>query len=155
VNYQIRAATLADADVLVRHRTGMFKDMGVPAAACEEYAPQFREWLHEMMPSGVYRGWLLESREGAVIAGGGLTILPWPPGPRSHGGRLGFVYNVYTEPDHRRQGHARRIMEAIHAWCREQGILSIGLNASQFGQGLYESMGYRVLDNPMMFLTLE
>jgi GNAT superfamily N-acetyltransferase len=154
VNYHVRLATLADADILVRQRLGMFSDMGVPAETSREYGPQFRAWLNDMMPAGVYRGWLVESQAGTVVAGGGLTVLPWPPGPRSHRGRLAFVNNVYTEPEFRRQGHARRIMETIHAWCRHEGISSIGLNASQFGQGLYESMGYQVTDSPMMFLTL-
>ena len=46
------------------------------------------------------------------------------------GDRIAVVYNVYTEPAHRRQGLARRIMDAIHAWCRDQGIASVALNAS-------------------------
>ena len=49
---------------------------------------------------------------------------------RATGHRLAFVYNVYTEPAHRRRGLARLIMDAIHAWCREEGIGSMALNAS-------------------------
>ena len=46
-------------------------------------------------------------------------------------------------------------MEALHAYCRENRIGSVALNASVFGQPLYQSMGYRVTTSPMMFLTLE
>ena len=155
MNYHVREATVADADVLVRHRLGMFSDMGVPDDPSRPYGPQFRAWLHTVMPAGLYRGWLLESEMGEVIAGGAVTIVPWPPGPHHVGGRVAFVYNVYTEPEHRKQGHARTVMLAIHAWCRETGIASLALNASQFGRSLYESMGYRVTDSPMMFLRLE
>lgn len=97
----------------------MFSDMGVQVS--ESVGPAFRDWLADMMPSGTYRAWLTETETNEVAAGGGLTILPWPPGPRYPTGRLGFVYNVYTEPAHRRRGHARLIMHAIHAWCREAG----------------------------------
>jgi hypothetical protein len=45
-------------------------------------------------------------------------------------------------------------LEVIHDWCRKAGISSVALNASEFGQPLYESMGYQVTDSPMMFLTL-
>ena len=107
------------------------------------------------MPAGTYRAWVIETEPGEVVAGGGITILPWPPGPRYGGGRLAFVYNVYTEPAHRHRGHARMIMHAIHSWCREAGITSLALNASRFAQPLYESMGYFVAPSPMMFLGLE
>jgi GNAT superfamily N-acetyltransferase len=80
-------------------------------------------------------------------------VLPWPPGPRNPGDRLAFVYNVYTEPAHRGRGAARQIMQTIQAWCVGRGIGSIALNASRFGRPLYESMGYQVSPNPMMFLN--
>jgi GNAT superfamily N-acetyltransferase len=153
-------------DVLVHHRVGMFTDMGVPmdVAALET---AFRAWLSAMMPLATYRAWLVETHldqgdaaQGAggvspvVVAGGGITILPWPPGPRYMGDRLAFVYNVYTEPDHRRRGLARLIMETIHGWCRETGVASVALNASRDGQPLYESMGYAESPSPMMFLPM-
>ena len=50
--------------------------------------------------------------------------------------------------------HARLIMETMHAWCREEGIGSVALNASQDGRPLYETMGYTVSPNPMMFLPI-
>lgn len=153
VEYRIRPATLADADALVRHRIGMFTDMGVPldAAVLE---PAFRAWLAETMPSGTYRAWLVEAGTGEVVGGGGITILPWPPGPQYAGDRLAFVYNVYTEPAHRRRGLARLIMDTIHAWCRDAGIASVALNASRDGLPLYESMGYVASPAPMMFLPM-
>ena len=152
-DYRVRVATLDDLDALVHHRIAMFQDMGVPLdPAAVDTA--FRPWLREMMPKGVYRAWVVESGS-RVISGGGVTILPWPPGPRYFSGRLAFVYNVYTEPEHRRRGLGRRVMEAIHAWCREERIGSLALNASRFGQPMYESLGYAVTPSPMMFFALE
>ena len=79
-----------------------------------------------MMPAGTYRAGSWKPTTGEIVAGGGITILPWPPGPRYRGDRLAFVYNVYTEPAHRRRGLARMVMEAIHAWCRDAGIYVAG-----------------------------
>ena len=151
--YRIRPATLDDVDALVHHRTGMFTDMGVTFDAIAVEGA-FRPWLAEAMPAGIYRAWVVED-DASIVAGGGITILPWPPGPRSLGTRMAFVYNVYTEPLHRRRGVARMIMDAIHTWCRDEGINAIALNASNDGQPLYESMGYSVTQSPMMFLSLE
>ena len=153
VLYRVRPATLADADVLVRHRVAMFTDMGLTFDA-RELSDAFRVWLEGVMPAGTYRAWLADSADGGVAGGGGITIIPWPPGPRYAGDRLAFVYNVYTEPAHRRRGLARLIMETIHAWCRDEGIGSMALNASHDGKPLYEAMGYAESASPMMFLPI-
>jgi GNAT superfamily N-acetyltransferase len=161
-NYTVRRASLADADVLVHQRVRMFEDMGAmsgPDVDATAVAADFRAWLSETMPSGQYVAWVVEhasATAGArIVAGGGATIIPWPPGPRYPGRQLAFVYNVYTEPAHRGQGLARRVMDAIHAYCRAARIRSVALNASAYGQPLYESMGYRVTSSPMMFLSLD
>jgi GNAT superfamily N-acetyltransferase len=151
--YHLRPATIDDADVLVHHRIAMFTDMGLNFDVPRLEAT-FRAWLNELMPAASYRAWLVEGAAGAVVAGGGITVLPWPPGPGYAGDRLAFVYNVYVEAPHRRRGLARLIMDAIHAWCREAGISSVALNASRDGLALYQSMGYVESPNPMMFLSL-
>jgi len=151
--YRLRPATLDDVDALVHHRLAMFTEMGI-AVDEATLAPAFREWLARLMPEGTYRAWLAETETGTVVAGAGMTIIPWPPGPRYLGDRLGFVYNVYTEPAHRGRGLARRAMEGMHTWCRSAGIASLALNASTAGEPLYTSMGYVVAASPMMFLAL-
>jgi GNAT superfamily N-acetyltransferase len=156
--YRVRAATLDDLDVLVRHRVAMFRDMGV-ALDASDLERAFMGWLRRTMPEGTYLAWVVEHVEGAdtagtVVAGGGATILPWPPGPRYPGDTLAFVYNVYTEPSHRRQGLARLIMDAIHAWCRAHGVTSLALNSSRDGLALYEQLGYVQSPSPMMFFSL-
>jgi GNAT superfamily N-acetyltransferase len=152
--YHIRPATLDDADALVHHRLGMFSDMGLSVEG-DAIDRAFRRWLAEMMPPGTYRGWVAQVNGGGIVAGGGITILPWPPGQLSMTGRMAFAYNVYTEPAHRSRGLGRLIMEAIHGWCRQNGIDAVGLNASTKGLPLYQSMGYHATASPMMFLALK
>jgi GNAT superfamily N-acetyltransferase len=156
-DYRVRQATLDDIDALARHRIGMFTDMGV-ALDAPLIDRMFRAWLREMMPSGEYCGWVCESGPAEnvenieIVAGGGITLLKWPPGPspiRSE--RIAFVYNVYTEPPHRKQGLARRLMEAIHDWCAQQGVAAVALNAAPAARHLYESMGYVEAPSPMMW----
>ena len=151
--YRVREATDRDADVLVRHRIGMFTDMGL-ALDAPALDAAFRVWLVEHMAAGTYRAWLVEAEDRSVAAGGGISILPWPPGPSYMGNAIAMVYNVYTEPAHRRRGLARLIMETIHTWAAGHGIASVALNASDHGRPLYESMGYQVTPNPMMFYPL-
>lgn len=150
-DYRIREAQLDDMEVLVRHRLAMFADMGRQFDG-PLIAQMFRDWLRPMMIAGDYRGWLCETTAGEVAGGAGLTLIKWPPGPSPlESDRVAFVYNVYTEPPHRRRGVARRLMDTLHTWCAAHGIGAIALNASSDAKHLYESMGYQVAASPMMW----
>ena len=147
--YNIRPATIADIPHIVRHRELMFRDMNIQALF-EEMAAGMESWLRHAIPSHTYRGWMAVTDGGEVVGGGGLIVIPWPPGPISMDPRCGFIFNVYTDPAHRKHGLARRMVEAMHEWCRSEGIERVVLNASTFGKSLYESMGYVPTNEPML-----
>ena len=153
LTYALRPATLADIPDLVTHRAAMFREMGIPAVF-DDMAIASESWLRHAIPNHTYRAWVAETRTEGVVAGAGLIVIPWPPGPISMDPRCGFIFNVYTVPTHRGHGLARRLMDAIHTWCRDEGIERVVLNASVFGKPLYEQMGYVVSDEPMMRLKL-
>src|ERR1041384_3593620 len=109
--YRLRPATVDDVEALVHHRLAMFAEMGGTLAA-PAVTQLFREWLLKMMPPGEYLAWVCESGAGDIVAGAGITLLKWPPGPSAiTAERIAFVYNVYTEPAHRKRGLARRLMD--------------------------------------------
>lgn len=153
MSYTIRPATIADIPHIVHQREAMFRDMGI-SAEFEAMSAAMQSWLRDAIPAKTYLGWIAESNTGAVAAGGGLIVIAWPPGPMSMDPRCGFIFNVYTNPSHRKQGLARRLMDAIHQWCRGEGIERVVLNASAFGKPLYDTMGYVPTAEPMMRLKL-
>jgi GNAT superfamily N-acetyltransferase len=153
MSYSIRPATVADIPHIVHHREAMFREMGIPAVF-DEMAPAMEAWLGHAIPSKTYQGWVAVADGGEVGAGGGLIVIPWPPGPISLDARCGFIFNVYTEPAHRKRGLARRVMEAIHEYCRAEGVERVVLNASAFGKPLYDAIGYVVTNEPMMRMRL-
>lgn len=143
VGQLIRLATSADAGVVAHHRAAMFHDMGlVPATAVPALEAASRVYLQAALARGDYVGWVVE-HEGRVIAGGGALLrrlLPRPEHPE--GGEEAYLLNVYTEPEHRRHGVARRLMEVILEWCRARQINRVSLHASDDGRPLYESLGF-------------
>lgn len=153
MTYSIRPATIADIPHLIAHREQMFRDMGIPAQF-GAMAEATETWLRTAIPSKTYLGWLAVTDASVVVGGGGLIVIPWPPGPMSMDPRCGFVFNVYTDPAHRKQGLARRLMDTMHDWCRAEGIERVVLNASTFGRPLYEQMGYVATNEPMMRMRL-
>lgn len=151
MSYTLRAATTADIPILVEHREAMFRAMGVEC----DYAAMaihYGKWLDDAMPSGTYWGCVATFGDGPVVASGGVIVVPWSPGPWQLDPRNAWIVNVFTHPEHRRHGLARRLMNALHGWCREQGIERTALNATSVGQPIYESLGYTLAHEPMMRL---
>jgi GNAT superfamily N-acetyltransferase len=92
-----------------------------------------------------------ESRLAACAVGIIDQRLGWGQNPA---GLVGFVFNVVTDPDHRRLGYSRFCMEALLDWFREQRVSVVDLRASPEGEGLYRQLGFARTSDPAMRLDL-
>ena len=151
----IRLATPDDIPLIAFHRRAMFEDMGITdRAPLDTMDARFADWMRGRIERGEYRGWFIIDEKGAVIAGAGLWLqenLPSPRDPSS--ARRGYVMNVYTRPERRRQGYARRLMNAVLDWCRDQNIRTIALHASDAGRALYDSLDFRSTNEMRILLS--
>lgn len=141
--YQIRLANPSDAATIARHRVLMFLEMGVVSNLERDVLlSAIVPWLQKELAEERYVGWLMEDRQ-QIVAGAGIQLRSLPPGPNClQVGRWGHIANVYTEPEHRRRGIARRLMEEILAWCVAQTLDQVTLTASDHGRPLYETLGF-------------
>ena len=151
----IRMATVDDAPIIVHHRHAMFFDMGhTDPTALDAMDASFAPYVARGLRDGSYRGWLAQTSDGRVVAGGGLIVHEWPSRPFSPAQpRRAYILNVYTEPEYRGRGIARHIMTEIVQWCRAQGFWAVTLHASKFGRPLYESMGFEPTNEMRLTLT--
>ncbi|HUJ96046.1 MAG TPA: GNAT family N-acetyltransferase [Terriglobales bacterium] len=139
----IREARTGDVSALLRHRRGMYEAMGyTEAAALEEMALTSENFLERALADGTLRAWLAQSG-GRVVAGAGILISPWPSHPYDQQCRRATILNMYVEPEFRRRGIARRLMQIMIEWCRKEGFVNVQLHASDQGRPLYESLGFR------------
>ncbi len=143
--YLIRHATLEDVPAISSHRRRMFAEIdGENPEMVDARDEVSLRWLREHIEAGTYIGFLMD-HAGQVIGGAGLYLIDWPPDPFSVLiMRRPFVYNVYVEPEFRSKGIARRLMEAIIAYCKAEGYDAVSLHTSEAGRPLYESMGFQI-----------
>jgi GNAT superfamily N-acetyltransferase len=59
---------------------------------------------------------------------------------------------MYTEPEARRRGTAKQLLEVLLDWCRTAGFCAVSLHASPAGRPLYETAGFQPTNE--MKLTL-
>ena len=141
--YRIRPATGDDLEVVLRHRRRMFEHMGFSdGRALDEMIAGSTPLFQRGLTDGTYRGWLIETAGTGVVAGGGIIFLAFHSHPIDPRPQRAWVVNMFTEPEHRRRGLARRLMQAMVEWCRGQGMRCLYLHASDDGRPLYESMGF-------------
>jgi ribosomal protein S18 acetylase RimI-like enzyme len=143
----LRNATPADIPVLTKHRRWMFDDMlkvqkvAYSAADVDGMEPEYQQYLEKHL-GGILRAWVVESA-GRAVASGAMLLYDWPPRPGDSTGRAALLHSVYTDPEYRRRGLARRIVDAMIEECRRMGLRTVSLHASEAGQSLYEAIGFK------------
>jgi GNAT superfamily N-acetyltransferase len=154
--FAIRPGTLDDAETIVSHRRAMFLDMGYPDDdAMEHMLERFRPWLKQKIQAGEYLAWFAITEDGAVAAGLGMWLMDWPPHMLGPGRWRPNILNVYTRPESRRNGLARRLAETAIEWCRANRLTTVILHASDAGRPLYASMGFQPSTEMRMILKLD
>jgi GNAT superfamily N-acetyltransferase len=141
---ETRAATAADVRLIASHRRAMFAAMGgYDEALLDGIRRASEPWVARMIGEGKYVGWIT-SHESRAIASGGLLILDWPPHPFDPSGeKRGYLLNFFVDPEYRRRGLARALVELCLAEARGRSIRVVSLHASSEGRPVYEQLGFR------------
>jgi ribosomal protein S18 acetylase RimI-like enzyme len=131
-----------DLELVCRHREAMFRDAGRDEAVLQTMTAHFREWLRPRLRDRTYFGFAICEQE-QPIAGIGLMLIDWPPHP-SHPAtdKRGYVLNVFVEPEYRRRGLARQLMQLADQAFAARGVEFAILHATEKGRGLYQELGW-------------
>ena len=143
--YTFGRATLRDVSELVRMRIGyLTADFG-------ELDPQQEDDLWRELPAyfELHLDYDLlafvarDEEDGGIVCCAWLLLVTKPPSPRFPHGQTGTLFNVYTVPEHRRKGLARRVMEHLLSSAFELNLDVVELNATEDGYELYRSLGFK------------
>jgi GNAT superfamily N-acetyltransferase len=147
----VRRATADDAEELARLRLAMFDDMGV------DYGPDLLarcvDGFQERLVADDFAAYVVEAGPRLAAAGSGWLTVRLPD-PRTSTWLRGYVASMYTDPAHRRRGHARAVVAALLAWFAAQGAEPVELNATEMGAPLYASFGFVPVTTAWMLPSL-
>jgi GNAT superfamily N-acetyltransferase len=117
----------------------------------DDFLEASRQWANRVVAAGEYIGWFAAPKvqPEKLIAGAGVHLRwvgPHPCRPPKEGsfakGSHAIVLNVFTEPEWRRRGLARLLMEEILRWAGTERLDRLVLHASDEARALYEQMGF-------------
>ncbi|MBN2379570.1 GNAT family N-acetyltransferase [candidate division WOR-3 bacterium] len=137
-------ATKAEIDVLVEFRLRFLAEH----AGCKKLPDEdtLREYLkgyfEKAIPEVAFLAWLAKKND-EVVATSGMVIWQMPPNNSVKTGRQGYILNMYTVPDARRQGICAVLLEKMIDEAKALGLSRVHLHASKMGEGIYRRRGFR------------
>ena len=139
----IRQATEADIPTLVAMRMALFCEVGeLPYPTADSALIQATEsYFTNAFLSGSALSWLAEVDK-QVVAAGTLAMFVRPPYPGNLAGVEGYLLNMYTQQQWRRQGIATALLDTIAAFAIARQLGKVWLHASEQGRPIYERIGF-------------
>ena len=150
---RLRAATPDDADELARLRWEFRVDHGTPVARTfEDFLHEFRGFATEVLVDGSpWRAWVLEGRDRLIACVWFQLVEKVPHPSRGRWERpIGYVTNMYVEPDLRNEGLGARLMEQVLAFAREREVAEIVVWPSPRSVPFYRRAGFDAEEAPLL-----
>lgn len=140
---QWKRAGMDDLDLLASTRVEVLRAANLLEADADmsEVEQQSRAYYGKALPEDTHAAWLVLDG-GRVVGTGGVSFYQVMPTYHNPSGWKAYIMNMYTAPDCRRWGIARRTLELLVEECRQRGVTHISLEATAAGRPLYASFGF-------------
>jgi GNAT superfamily N-acetyltransferase len=145
-------------EALVHLRSLMFSSMGSDVGGQDAaWRVAAADWLHEQLTRPQqFAAFVLEHPADGVVCAALGSCDARAPSPADVSGSHGHVFNICTEPAHRRSGYAQACLGALLTWFHtDTGVRVVHLSATPEGASVYQAAGFREPAFPSMRLQLD
>ena len=146
-----RPADLPDLELLAESRIRAirtYRRLSETTPLPEGLADAIRDYYQWALAEDVHVT-ILALAEDRLVATGGIDFRREMPTYHNPLGMSGHIMNIWTDPDFRGQGIARRILDILTAEAGKRGCLTVSLHATAMGRPLYEKYGFTATDDEM------
>ncbi|PHU39509.1 GNAT family N-acetyltransferase [Pseudobutyrivibrio ruminis] len=106
-----------------------------------DLAPALRDYYDRHMADGTFVSWLAFDGE-KIIGTSGMSFVEKPPYFGCPSGKLGLLSSMYTDPEYRRRGIAKELLDRVVKEARNYGCGTVQITASDMGVKLYAAYGF-------------
>lgn len=137
----VEKADLSNIDELIQLRIDYLTEDygGLTDIQIEKIKNQLPEYFRNHLNKDLFV-YVVKSPE--IISCCFLLVSEKPANPSFIHGKTGTVMNVYTKPDFRRKGTAKKIMKFLVADAEKMELDFIELKSTDDGYNLYKSVGF-------------
>ena len=148
MNY--KKATIDDLDMLVTTRIEVLRaanklDEGVDMSEVER---QSKAYYSKALSDDTHTAYMVFDGD-TFVGAGGVSYFKVMPTYHNPSGEKAYIMNMYTAPDHRRQGIAYKTLDLLVKDAKSRGITAISLEATDMGRPLYEKYGFVKMNDEM------
>jgi GNAT superfamily N-acetyltransferase len=142
-NISIREASV-EGTLICEHFYKMWLDVGIPEEAIEEnWQEIILQFIENARQNLAYQAFIAKMDD-IIVGSVSCQIYAglYPNVIKSNHRKLGYIWGVYVEPMHRRQGIAKQLTNAAIEYLKNIGCTRVILNASPAGKPLYTSLNF-------------
>ncbi len=142
----IREANAGDIQGMVNNRIDFQHELGCQPD--EEFIRATREYFCGHMEDDSFICYIA-LKDDQIIASVIICLYDVIPTTANVSGKVGYVFNVYTLKEFRGQGLATGLLERSIKEAKSRGAGELFLEAQDAGKGVYEHLGFQMLQREM------
>ena len=151
IKLKYKKASLHDAGSLVKIRCEFLREIGCFDEKDRKLIENAnKEYFIKSLANGSFVSWLAIA-DGKIIATSGICFYTVPPNAKSLNGKVGYIQNMYTKKEFRRQGIAKALLAKTIEEARSRGCDKVILGATEAGRALYEEFGFTEMEGEMEY----
>jgi GNAT superfamily N-acetyltransferase len=137
-------------DMRIKQLTEEYESEGKRPPKNVDLRTSLNDFYHRHLEDNTFVSWL--AMDGDKIVGtSGMSFVEKPPYFTCPTGRLGLLSSMFTDPDYRRMGIAKELLDRVVNEARVYGCGVVHITASDMGVKLYTAYGFKHNDNFMQY----
>lgn len=140
--------TTTELETFIQMRINQLREEG--AKGDIDLTPALRDYYSRHMADGTFVSWLALDGE-RIIGTSGMSFVEKPPYFGCPSGKIGLLSSMFTDPNYRRQGIAKELLDRVVNEARAYGCGTVQITASDMGVKLYTFYGFVHNDNFMQY----
>lgn len=145
---QYKQLTTEYLDIFIDMRINQLREEG--ANEDINLKPALQNYYKRHMTDGTFVSWLAMDKD-KIIGTSGMSFVEKPPYFGCSSGKIGLLSSIYTNPDYRRRGIAKELLNRVVEEAKKYGCGTIQITASDMGVKLYQAYGFVHKGNFMQF----
>jgi len=146
----VRSANADDIPELARLRWQLYTERGTHDEPFDAYGERFTVFAGDALARDDWRAWCAE-QDGRLVAAMWLHTVPRVPAP-GHGDPrpMGYITNMYVEPEHRSLGLGSQMLQLLIESCTTGGFELVLTFPADDAYGFYERNGFTRPPDPVV-----